>query len=138
MTSLDTHKKVIESLVLSEYRQTKNFMVEYWENRHDPESDYHAGINKSDKIRQAKEDLQDSKSVSFNELQKYHTHDFCLCLRGAMRKLYLEAQDFCENPFIKIGNLKRVVLMRNLLNTADSEYIIYSTYYLINVKNRAF
>jgi hypothetical protein len=65
--------------------------------------------------------------------KKEHKGDFNMCLRAAMRRFYLEAQDF-ENPFIKVGNLRKIILMREMLNVSSPEYIQYSTKFLMNVR----
>lgn len=123
--------KTLKSILINEYKSTLRFKVDYWEHRYDREYHYDYGSQNS-LISHAKEELD--KFNMYGKFEDIETGDLCLCIRGAMRKLYIEAQDFNFNPFICVKNLRRVVELRNYLNFLNKDYEIYSTKYLMNIK----
>lgn len=131
---MDNHSRIIESLIVNEYKAGLRYKLDYWRNHSDPEGLYHCGTNKTDQIRLASEEIEQAKNITFQEIKDLPLiYDFCMCLRAGMRTLYLQAEDFNLNPFIKMGNLRKVVIMREMLNRADGFYECYSTKYLISV-----
>jgi|688.fasta_scaffold646561_2 hypothetical protein len=129
---MNIRNTTVDALIRSEYISAKRFNVDYWSARHNPESDYHLGIDPKEKLKEAHEELSESRRATIEDIKE--CREYSIILRGAMRKLYLQAQDFCENPYIKIGNLRAVVIMRQMLNEYSEEYKPYSTKYLINVR----
>lgn len=130
---MQKHINIINSLIRGIYIEIKNDSLIYWKNHSDPESRHHLGINKEQEIERAKEILTEARAATIEDIKQ--DKDYCLILKIAMRRLYLEACDFSENPYIKISNLKRVIILRAWLNEQEPNYIIYSNRYIMNIKH---
>lgn len=128
---MENLNKSIELIIKNEFIQTKSFLVDYWESYFNPEDD--SKISKRTRVETAKMDYEFSKDMPFEEIQREYKGDYNLCLRAAMRKLYIQARDYNFNTPLKMTNLRKVVLMRQMLNKSDVLYVPYSTKFIMNI-----
>ena len=133
MQKLSTYTIKVKNEIIQEYKNMLHFNLQYWESHNDPESRYHLGISKQDKISDAKQKIEEAKyyGITLKEVKEsgYYSH----CIRAAMRNLYKTAIDFNDNPYIKINYLKQVVLLRKIYNKKNPNHVHFTTRYLTNL-----
>jgi hypothetical protein len=129
---MHTKIKYLESLIISKFREINTQIYIFEKKRYNPESYEYSGITQAERAQRAKRQAEEAKEFSFEDVQ--NSSYYSLCLLAVARSLYLQAQDFCENPFIRIGNLKSVVILRNWHDLKFPNSRIYSTKHLINIK----
>ena len=124
-------KNYLEMLIVRKFIQIKNQIATYEAQRFNPESSQYSGITQSDRANRAASEAEEAKNIQFYQIKK--TGYLSVCILTVARELYLQADDFKNNPFIKISNLKAVVTLRNWHDTYYPDGKIYSTKYLLNV-----
>ena len=133
--AISKHTKIVKAAIIGEYRKTLQFNLSYWQNHNDPESRYHLGINKQSKIEDAREQIDNANRYGITLQDVKESGYFGSCVRAAMRDCYIKVIDFEFNPYLKIGGLKQVVILRKIYDKIAPQHKEYSTRYLTNLVN---
>lgn len=117
------HQKGLRAFALG----LQSDLIEYWENRHDPELKYHTGLSTFERAEMEREKLKSMQSDVFPEVSR---EVFANYLRTQAIDYRDNAITFPDNPWIKWGSLRKVVELLNDLCTVIPELEIYTKDYL--------
>tara|TARA_R110000772_G_scaffold46279_5_gene105700 strand:+ start:1915 stop:2313 length:399 start_codon:yes stop_codon:yes gene_type:complete len=117
------HKKGLRSFAL----RLQTEVVEYWENKHDPELKHNTGRSTYERAEEAREKLKNMETDLLPDVTKEF---FANYLRKEAIEARRTANDFPGNPWIKWGQLRRVIELLKDLKTLIPDLEIYSNHWL--------